>query len=190
MKKMIKFIAGGRRSGRTTQIIKMAEEENAYILVSDHGRARSLCSLAEKLGYHIRFPITFHEFWRARNTGYISKLLIDDADDLLEHMARMQGWNLKAVSIQKEDNFVECELKPLDIPEYKVGDEVIRDSCKGVIVRGPYLVGTYDPEYFVQIWYGTHMSSSSVKSISPTGRHFDQVDFLINEMNREINEGK
>lgn len=189
---MIKFIAGGRRSGRTTQIIKMAEIENAYILVSDHGRARSLCSLAEKLGYHIRFPITFHEFWRARNTGYISKLLIDDADDLLEHMARMQGWNLKAVSIQKEDNFVECEPM-INIPEYKVGDEVIRDSKRGVIVRGPYPIGLSavgGPEYYVQIWYGTFMSSSSVRNIAPTGRHFDQVDFLINEMNREINEGK
>lgn len=187
---MIKFIAGGRRSGRTTQIIKMAEEEHAYILVSDRVRAKCLYSLAQKLGYHIRFPITFHEFWRARNTGYISKLLIDDADDLLERMALMQGWKLQAASIQKNDNFVECELKPLNIPEYKVGDEVIRNSKRGVIVRGPYPIGSADPEYYVQIWYGTFMSSSSVRYIAPTGRHFDQVDFLLNEMNREINEGK
>lgn len=184
---MIKFIAGGRRSGRTTQIIKMAEKENAYILVSNHARAYCLFALAQKLGYHILFPITFREFWRAKNTGFISKLLIDDADDLLEHMAQMQGWNLQAASIQKEDNFFECELKPLNIPKYKVGDEVVRDLRRGIIVRGPYPIG--DSQY-VQIWYGTCMSSSNVMNIAPTGRHFDQVDFLLNEMNREINEGK
>ena len=188
---MIKFIAGGRRSGRTTQIIKMAEKEHAYILVCDHARASCLFSLAQKLGYNILFPITFHEFWGTKNTGFVSKLLIDDADDLLEHMARMQGWNLKAVSIQKNANFIECE--PLiNIPEYKVGDEVLRDSKRGVIVRGPYPIGlsSGDPEYYVQIWYGTFMSSSSVRNIAPTGRHFDQVEFLLNEMNREINEGR
>lgn len=102
---MIRFLYGGRRSGKTTVLIKLAERDNAYILVSDHNRAQNVADMARKMGCHILFPITFHEFWGTKNRGYVKKLLIDDADHLLEHMAIMQGWTLEGATISKHDDY-------------------------------------------------------------------------------------
>ncbi len=112
--------AGGRRSGRTTELIKLAMKENAYILVSDRNRALDIRRLADKLGYPgLLFPITAAEFWRSRNRGYVTKLLLDDADDFLASMAFQQGWDLRAISICKtEESFIdisELQQKGCDV---------------------------------------------------------------------------
>ena len=99
------IILGGRGTGKTVKLIELSIHLNAYILVSDHRRAVNIKTMAEKLGYpQLLFPITYQEFYGHRNTGYVKKLLIDDADDVISHMAAVQGWTLEAMTMNKDDN--------------------------------------------------------------------------------------
>ena len=98
------IILGGRGTGKTVKLIELSIRLNAYILVSDHRRAVNIKDMAEKLGYpQLLFPITYREFFDHRNTGYVKKLLIDDADDVISHMAAVQGWTLEAMTMNKDE---------------------------------------------------------------------------------------
>lgn len=105
----MKIIAGDRATGRTTELIKIAIERNAYILVCDRARALCIRQLSVKMGLpQLLFPITLHEFLANRNHGFVHELLIDDADELLQHLASCQGWRLKAISIcKRKESFIE-----------------------------------------------------------------------------------
>lgn len=116
------IIVGGRGSGKTVKLIELSIKMNAYILVSDHRRAVNVKQMAVKMGYpQMLFPITYREFWNQRNTGYVKRLLIDDADDLLEHMASIQGWNLSAATISKSaERWFELNVpNPVPSEEFK-----------------------------------------------------------------------
>lgn len=98
------IILGGRGTGKTVKLIELSIHLNAYILVSDHRRAVNIKTMARELGYpQLLFPITYREFLHHRNTGYVKKLLIDDVDDVISHMASVQGWTLEAMTITKDD---------------------------------------------------------------------------------------
>ena len=98
------IILGGRGTGKTVKLIELSIHLNAYILVSDHRRAVNIKTMARELGYpQLLFPITYREFLHHRNTGFVKKLLIDDADDVISHMASVQGWTLEAMTITKDD---------------------------------------------------------------------------------------
>lgn len=98
------IILGGRGTGKTVKLIELSIRLNAYILVSDHRRAVNIKTMAKELGYpQLLFPITYREFLHHRNTGYVKKLLIDDVDDVISHMASVQGWTLEAVTMNKDD---------------------------------------------------------------------------------------
>lgn len=98
------IIIGGRGTGKTVKLIELSIRLNAYILVCDRRRAVNIKTMAGKMGYpQLLFPITYQEFFDGRNTGYVKKLLIDDADDVISHMASVQGWTLEAMTINKDD---------------------------------------------------------------------------------------
>lgn len=67
------------------------------------------------------------------------------------------------------------------IYEIKVGDEVVIDGRKGIIIRPVYYIGE-DREPFVQVWYGTHMSSNSLNNVTITGRHFPQIVEVLEQI--------
>lgn len=80
---MIKIIKP-RQSGKTSELIRMAEESNAYIITPNRGMAVSVSRLAEEQGHHILFPVTYREYVQSRFRGsHIRHILIDDADVLL-----------------------------------------------------------------------------------------------------------
>ena len=98
------IILGGRGTGKTVKLIELSIHLNAYILVSDYRRAVNIKTMAAELGYpQLLCPITYREFFDHRNTGYVKKLLIDDADDVISHMASVQGWTLEAMTMNKDD---------------------------------------------------------------------------------------
>jgi hypothetical protein len=85
MKKIIK----PRRAGKSTELIRMSEESGAYIIVSSRARANFLFQLAHETGHKIPFPVTYREYEQSRFRGsFVRHVLIDDADDLLEHLFR------------------------------------------------------------------------------------------------------
>ena len=85
----MKIIVGGRRSGRTTELIKKSAETGIYILVSDHFRARAIVDQARNMGYLIPFPVTVHEYLNSRTHFAGSSILrdgmyMDDVEDIIE----------------------------------------------------------------------------------------------------------
>lgn len=83
MKKIIR----PRRAGKSSELIRIAEETNAYIIVATRARAVCLADMAQKQGRHILYPVTLREYEQSRFRGsYIRHVLIDDADAVLEQV--------------------------------------------------------------------------------------------------------
>lgn len=83
MKKIIR----PRQAGKSSELIRIAEETNAYIIVATRTQAVFLADLAQKQGRHILFPVTLREYEQSRFRGsYIRRVLIDDADAVLEQV--------------------------------------------------------------------------------------------------------
>lgn len=72
-----------------------------------------------------------------------------------------------------DDNFEEEEK------EIGIGDEVECHGVRGVLVREPYKIGGDKKTTLCLIWYGTHMSSTDIHEVNPTGRHFVEVEQLL-----------
>lgn len=83
MKKIIR----PRQAGKSSELIRIAEETNAYIIVATRARAVYLAHMAQKQGRHILYPVTLREYEQSRFRGsYIRHVLIDDADAVLEQV--------------------------------------------------------------------------------------------------------
>ena len=83
----MKIYSGGRHNGKTTKLIIDAELHDRVILVGDRQRARTMEEMAGAMGRSIRQPITFEDLKRSRLMGsYVRKLLIDDAETVLQGM--------------------------------------------------------------------------------------------------------
>lgn len=83
------IIVGGRRSGKTTEIIQLSAENGRYILVKDKNEADNLAKLAIKLGFNIPYPVTIQEVGNGKLKDSIIRrdgLYVDNALALLEQM--------------------------------------------------------------------------------------------------------
>lgn len=82
----MKVITGGRRSGKTSQIIRMSHEMNAYILVANKQQAKNVANTAEYMGLRIPYPITIHELKNLNNNSEIRRkgILVDESLHILE----------------------------------------------------------------------------------------------------------
>lgn len=71
-----------------------------------------------------------------------------------------------------------------EMPIVEVGDEVIVDGCKGIIVREPYQIGMHDdPLFLVFVWYGRHMGDAKLRDIQLTGKKYPEIVKIIEELN-------
>lgn len=80
----MKIISGEACSGKTTELIKKAHEENKYILCVDRKRAENIERMSIDLGLKIPFPITVNEL--PINSKFIESILIDDVEDVLQRI--------------------------------------------------------------------------------------------------------
>lgn len=151
----MKIIAGDRATGRTTELIKIAIERNAYILVHNMARAHFIRQLSVKMGLpQLLFPITLHEFLANKNHGFVNDLLIDDADELLQSLAFSQGWRLKAISIcKRKESFIELTKNGGEkMDESKLCDYCVyvKNNCaKAIVINAEHmLIKEYGGECF------------------------------------------
>lgn len=78
-----------RRVGKTTELVRMSAETSAYIVVQSKAAAAHAFAIAKHLGLDIPYPITHAEFIAEEYYGKgITGFLIDDADALLQKLAR------------------------------------------------------------------------------------------------------
>ena len=107
MKKIIR----PRQAGKSSELIRMSEESGAYIITPNRARANFLQQMAEEQGHHIPFPVTFREYEQSRFRGsFVRNILIDDADDLLEHIFKEVHIDAITMSDPKPYEIGECEF--------------------------------------------------------------------------------
>jgi hypothetical protein len=108
----MKIIAGKRRTGRTTELIKLAAKSEAnkevcYIVCCSQPEAYRIAQKAKELELNIGFPITYDEFLREEYYGVnIHHFYIDNAEDLLAYISKVP---IEAITITEEtkiDNYV------------------------------------------------------------------------------------
>lgn len=76
-----------RRTGKITELIKMAHENWLYIICLDRQRAELISDMAKEMGLDIPFPITLREL-PIRNP-FIKEVLIDDMEDILQTLVQI-----------------------------------------------------------------------------------------------------
>lgn len=90
-----------REKGKTTELIKMAHEEELYIITPTKSSALMIFEQARSMGLDILFPISWEEYkeHRLRGSG-IKEILIDDAEIIIEQVFR--GLRIKAITMTGE----------------------------------------------------------------------------------------
>lgn len=97
----MKVICRPRRSGKTTELIKYASENNLYIVCPDLNFVRQIADKAKELNIDINYPITFREFLNYNfSKQNIKGFCIDNADMLLSDLAR--GIKIKSIVIDSD----------------------------------------------------------------------------------------
>lgn len=82
------FIIRPRGFGKTTDLIRLAAQNDYYMVVHTQYEADRVFKQAKTMGLTIPFPITYDNFLEKRYAGSnIKGLVIDNADLLLQHLA-------------------------------------------------------------------------------------------------------
>jgi hypothetical protein len=98
----MRVICKPRRAGKTTDLIKMAAQSQAYIVVMHRREAQRIAEQAEEMGLDIRFPVTFEELLQTKMVGsFVRNIIIDNADILLERL--LGNLKIECISLTEED---------------------------------------------------------------------------------------
>jgi len=82
-------IVTGRQGGKTTQLIRRAAEQFAYIVCPDRTQAGRIARKARAMSLDIPQPITFDDFIQRRWHGRgIRAFMLDNLDACIQSMAR------------------------------------------------------------------------------------------------------
>lgn len=91
----MKLVIGERQSGRTTKLMHMAAESQAYIVTHTPAEAQRVFREAIKAGLNIRFPVSISEL---PLVGYRVPVLID-SEALLVILRRATGTEVAAIAL-------------------------------------------------------------------------------------------
>lgn len=77
----MKIIGGGRRCGKTIELIKQSHKTGHYIVCSSHSKAQHISQLARHLKLDIPYPVSVSDL--PLYSLFIKEVLVDDIEDLL-----------------------------------------------------------------------------------------------------------
>lgn len=101
-------IIGKRGSGRTTELIKKAAEEDLYILTPNRRMADAVYKQAKDMGLEIKHPVAYTEIMENRLNGEEVKCLIRDGVliDETEMIIRQifDDIQVKAITLEEDEN--------------------------------------------------------------------------------------
>lgn len=93
----MQIIIRPRRAGKTYELVKMAAENNSYIVCPNSTQVRSIADLAREHNFNIPFPLTWQEFVHQQYYGkHIDNFVIDNLDMCIQSMTPVE---IKAVSL-------------------------------------------------------------------------------------------
>lgn len=91
----MKVIFSGRRSGKTTEIIRAAKGKNEYIVCFSERECHRVFEIAKQLKININFPITMRELLAHPSSQFAGqKLHIDNADLCLQSLTGIPVYTL------------------------------------------------------------------------------------------------
>ena len=83
----MKVIVEPRRGGKTTALIKLADNNNGYIVCESVAESHRIMDTAVYMGCNINLPISYHEFMHsAYYAGGVEKFFIDNVDRFLQSL--------------------------------------------------------------------------------------------------------
>lgn len=98
----MKIISKGRRSGKTTELIRMCAERGGYIVCRSHNAASMIKKQSKEMGLKIPYPMTYAELLhKSYYAQGVQKLYIDDVDELLRTITR--GVEVEAITINIQE---------------------------------------------------------------------------------------
>lgn len=101
----MKIIYGNRRSGRTTELIKMcAQDRSSLIVCPNIYMCNSVYQLSRELGYRIIMPITIHQFASGQ---FENKQIENFYFDELEYSLQSLGKNVPVKAFVFNKQFTE-----------------------------------------------------------------------------------
>lgn len=90
---MTKVLAGARRNGKTSELIRMAAKEGLYIVTSTKQCAQHIAAQARRMGIdNLLYPVTLQEAHGLRCTAYDThkgRILVDNVDVVLSLLLNM-----------------------------------------------------------------------------------------------------
>lgn len=93
----MKIIIRPRRAGKTYELIKLAAENNLYIVCANKSQVRDIADHAHKLGFNIPFPLSWGEFVGQQYYGKnIDGFVIDNLDMCVQSMTPVE---IKAITM-------------------------------------------------------------------------------------------
>ena len=99
----MRFVIGGRQSGKTTRILYTADTMGYPIVVSTSKRKEIISDLAKKLNLSNVDVVTYMEYEMYRAGKYAEKVLIDDAENIVEKcLERYFHCKIGAVTLTNE----------------------------------------------------------------------------------------
>lgn len=85
----MKIIYAAPGAGKTTELIKLAHETGAYLVVANLARVRTIYQQALDLNLTIKYPITVSEFLRGEFYPLGMKgFIIDDAENIFTALSK------------------------------------------------------------------------------------------------------
>ena len=83
-----KVILQDRSTGKTTRAIKMAHEEDLYILVPNEKMARYISEMSQDMGLEIRFPLLLQDLEPGRISRQVARkgIIVDEGLMILKEL--------------------------------------------------------------------------------------------------------
>lgn len=100
--------------GKTTELIEEANKLQGYNLIVcyDLSEVKRIWEIIQEKKYDIPLPISFREFIKGRFGVHVNSFLIDNADMLLQQLAK--GGKISAITINKETWLTEEQIEYIE----------------------------------------------------------------------------
>lgn len=82
-------ISGGRGTGKTTELIRYAADQQLTIITANLGCSRAVLGTAARAGIKIPLPVTWEALRSYTRDRHITGLAIDDLDLCIQQWARI-----------------------------------------------------------------------------------------------------
>lgn len=99
----MKILLGERRSGKTTELVKIAAQSKAVIVCFNQQMVQCTKDRAKQLGLEIETPITFSKLQKGYLMGTNHKVLIDDFDLVLRSIISGYHNDVEAIAMSNEE---------------------------------------------------------------------------------------